>query len=34
MAEGITSGMNCAQYAASITERLDARLAEEHAAQS
>ncbi|RIV87222.1 subclass B3 metallo-beta-lactamase [Aurantiacibacter xanthus] len=30
LAGGIASGMNCAQYAASITERLDARLAEEH----
>lgn len=34
LGEGIASGMNCAQYAASITARLDARLAEEHPAQS
>ncbi|MCL6252089.1 MBL fold metallo-hydrolase [Altererythrobacter sp. KTW20L] len=33
LAEDLTSGMNCRQYAASITERLDQRLAEEAATQ-
>ena len=34
LAGDIASGMNCAQYAASITQRLDARLAEEQRPQS